>query len=44
MDTAKAARLVAGQGGPYLRFAGGGVAYEAPEIPLVCVPTTAGTG
>jgi choline dehydrogenase len=44
MDTAKAARLVAGQGGPYLRFAGGGVAYEPPRIPLVCIPTTAGTG
>jgi alcohol dehydrogenase len=44
MDTAKAARLVAGQGGPYLRFAGGGVTYEPPGIPLVCVPTTAGTG
>jgi alcohol dehydrogenase len=44
MDTAKAARLVAGQGGPYLRFAAGGVAYEPPAIPLVTVPTTAGTG
>jgi alcohol dehydrogenase len=44
MDTAKAARLVAGQGGPYMRFAGGGVAYEPPRIPLVCLPTTAGTG
>ncbi|MFL6049326.1 MAG: iron-containing alcohol dehydrogenase family protein [Gaiellales bacterium] len=44
MDTAKAARLVVGQGGPYLRFAAGGVAYEAPTMPLVCVPTTAGTG
>jgi alcohol dehydrogenase len=44
MDTAKAARLVAGQGGPYSRFAGGGVAYEPPKLPLVLVPTTAGTG
>jgi alcohol dehydrogenase len=44
MDTAKAARLVAGQGGPYLRFAAGGVEYEHPSLPLVCVPTTAGTG
>lgn len=44
MDTAKAARLVAGQGGPYLRFAAGGVAYEPPKIPLVTIPTTAGTG
>ena len=44
MDTAKAARLVAAQGGPYMRFAAGGVTYEPPRIPLVCVPTTAGTG
>jgi alcohol dehydrogenase len=44
MDTAKAARLVTGQGGPYLRFAAGGVVYEHPRIPLVTIPTTAGTG
>ncbi|HEY3764909.1 MAG TPA: iron-containing alcohol dehydrogenase [Gaiellales bacterium] len=44
MDTAKAARLVVGQGGPYMRFADGSVTYEPPQIPLVCVPTTAGTG
>jgi alcohol dehydrogenase len=44
IDTAKAARLVAGQGGPYLRFARGEAAYQPPAMPLVCVPTTAGTG
>jgi choline dehydrogenase len=44
MDTAKAARLVAGQGGPYLRFARGEASVEPPRIPLVSVPTTAGTG
>src|SRR6476620_844798 len=44
MDTAKAARLVSGQGERYLRFARGEVAYTPPAIPLVCVPTTAGTG
>jgi choline dehydrogenase len=44
MDTAKAARLVAAQGGPYMRYAGGKTPYEPPRIPLVCVPTTAGTG
>jgi choline dehydrogenase len=44
MDTAKAARLVSGQGGPYMRFARGEATYQPPRIPLVCVPTTAGTG
>src|SRR5947208_8843409 len=32
MDTAKAARLVAAQGGPYMRLAAGGVSYEPPRI------------
>jgi len=36
MDTAKAARLVAGQGGPYLRFARGEAGYEPPSVPLIC--------
>jgi choline dehydrogenase len=44
IDTAKGARLVAGQGGPYMRFARGEAAYEIPTLPLVCIPTTAGTG
>ena len=44
MDTAKAARLVAGQGTPYMQFARGEASYEPPRIPLICVPTTAGTG
>lgn len=44
MDVAKTARLVAGQGGPYRRFAAGGVAYEPPALPLVLAPTTSGTG
>ncbi len=33
IDTAKAARLVAGQGGPYMRFARGEAVYEAPRTP-----------
>jgi alcohol dehydrogenase len=44
MDTAKSARLVAGQGVPYRRFAAGEADYERPELPLVLIPTTAGTG
>jgi len=44
MDTAKAARLVAGQGEEYRSFARGEAAYLPPRLPLVCIPTTAGTG
>jgi alcohol dehydrogenase len=44
MDTAKAARLVLGQGPPYARFAAGEETAGDPVLPLVTVPTTAGTG
>jgi alcohol dehydrogenase len=46
LDTAKGARLVAGAGGSIRRFAwpGDPEPIPAPQIPLVTVPTTAGTG
>jgi alcohol dehydrogenase len=44
LDLAKAARLVAEQGGPLTRFAGGATAIEAPRLPLITIPTTSGTG
>ncbi|MEZ5099234.1 MAG: iron-containing alcohol dehydrogenase [Thermoleophilia bacterium] len=44
IDTAKAARLVAGQGLAYREIAAGRVAVAAPAVALVAVPTTAGTG
>jgi choline dehydrogenase len=44
LDLAKAARLVAGQGGPLTRFAGGAIAIVEPSLPLVTIPTTSGTG
>lgn len=43
LDLAKGARLVAGQGTPIERFLAG-EAIEPPRTPLVCVPTTSGTG
>jgi alcohol dehydrogenase len=44
MDTAKAARLCADHGGPYALWAAGGRTYPPAELPLVLIPTTAGTG
>jgi choline dehydrogenase len=46
LDTAKGARLVASQGGPIARYTWPGEpeAIVRPAIPLVTVPTTAGTG
>ena len=44
IDTAKAARLVVSQREPFRRFAAREVAYEPPVVPLVAIPTTAGTG
>jgi choline dehydrogenase len=44
MDLAKAARLLASQGGPLQRFVDDQSSVEQPEMPLIAVPTTSGTG
>ena len=44
LDLAKAARIVVSQGGSIARFVGGATPLEEPTVPLVLVPTTAGTG
>ena len=44
LDVAKAARLVRSHGGPYRRFAVDRAAIGPQTLPLVTVPTTAGTG
>ena len=44
LDVAKAARLVADQGGSARDFAGGSRTPMPPTLPLVLCPTTAGTG
>jgi choline dehydrogenase len=44
MDTAKTARLCVDHGGPYAVWAAGGRAYAPAVLPLVLIPTTAGTG
>lgn len=44
IDTAKAARLCAQQGLDFAAFLDSAREFPAPEVPLVAVPTTAGTG
>lgn len=44
MDTAKAARLCVQRGLRFGEFLESERVYEEPLIPLICVPTTAGTG
>lgn len=44
LDTAKAARLCALLGSTFGAFLAGDRSIPAPSLPLVCVPTTAGTG
>ena len=44
MDLAKAARLLASQGGPLQRFVDDQSAVEQAQMPLIAVPTTSGTG
>jgi choline dehydrogenase len=44
LDTAKGARLCAHLGRTFREFLAGDRSIPAPSLPLVCVPTTAGTG
>ncbi len=44
IDLAKAARLVAEQGEPFMRFVRREVEVRPPSIELIAVPTTSGTG
>lgn len=44
LDVAKAARIIADQGGAGRDFADGRITPGAPEIPLILCPTTSGTG
>ena len=44
IDTAKVARLCAQQGCTFSEFLGSERAFPAPRLPLIAVPTTAGTG
>jgi len=44
IDLAKAARLVAGQSTPFQRFVAGEAEVWPPDVELITVPTTSGTG
>jgi alcohol dehydrogenase len=44
MDTAKAARLCVGTGLDFRAWLGSDRAFPEPEVPLIAIPTTAGTG
>jgi alcohol dehydrogenase len=44
MDTAKSARLCAHRGATFAEFLAGDRSIPPPSLPLVCIPTTAGTG
>ncbi|WP_017729031.1 iron-containing alcohol dehydrogenase [Halalkalibacterium ligniniphilum] len=44
IDTAKGVRVVASNGGSIRNYSGVNLVKEAPSVPLVAIPTTAGTG
>ena len=44
MDTAKAARLCAQLGMGFREFLATSPGYPVPEVPLICLPTSSGTG
>ena len=44
LDTAKAAAVLAGNPGDFVKYLRGQLQIEAPGIPLIAVPTTAGSG
>jgi len=44
MDTAKASRLCAQHGIGFAEFLATQPGYPVPEVPLICIPTSAGTG